>query len=98
VLGETVNEPLTCSLNPSDSAARGIADGALVEVTSQTGKVTARARIDAALRPGICVIPKGSWLRNCPSGGNANALISAAVTKISGGATYNDTRVEVRPK
>jgi anaerobic selenocysteine-containing dehydrogenase len=96
VLGETVTEPLTCHLSPDDAASRGIADGALVEARSKTGAVRARAKVDASLRPGVCTIPKGAWLRNCPSGGNANALISAAVTPISGGATYNDARVEVR--
>jgi anaerobic selenocysteine-containing dehydrogenase len=96
VLGESVTDPLTCALSPDDAAARGVADGGMVEVRSKTGSVRARAKVDSSLRPGVCVIPKGAWLRNCPSGGNANALISSAVTPISGGATYNDTRVEVR--
>ena len=95
VLGETVTEPLGCHLSPVDARSRGIADGDDVRVRSALGEVGARARVDAALRPGVCMIPKGSWLRNCPSGGNANALIGSAVTPISGGATYNDTRVEV---
>ena len=95
VLGETVREPLACHLAPEDAANRGIRDGALVEVRSPTGSIRATARIDDSLRPGVCAVPKGAWLRNCPSGLNANALISSAVTPISGGATYNDTRVEV---
>jgi anaerobic selenocysteine-containing dehydrogenase len=95
VLGETVSEPLACHLSVEDAKARGIADASLVEVRSPTGRLRARARIDASLRPGVCAVPKGAWLRNCPSDANANALIASTVTAISGGATYNDTRVEV---
>jgi anaerobic selenocysteine-containing dehydrogenase len=95
VLGESVTEPLGCHLSPADAKSRGIVEGALVEVRSPTGAIRARAHLDDSLRPGVCVVPKGAWHRNCPSGANANALISSAVTPISGGATYNDTRVEV---
>jgi anaerobic selenocysteine-containing dehydrogenase len=97
VLGDLVKEPLACHLAPEDARSRGIENGALVEVRSAIASLQARAKIDDGLRAGVCMIPKGSWLRNCPSGRNANALIGSAVTRISGGATYNDTRVEVRP-
>jgi anaerobic selenocysteine-containing dehydrogenase len=95
VLGETVQSELCCHLSAEDAQSRGIRDGGSVVVRSAIGSIRARARVDAALRPGVCMIPKGYWLRNCPSGANANALIASTVTPISGGATYNDTRVEV---
>jgi anaerobic selenocysteine-containing dehydrogenase len=97
ILGEQSHDVLACHLAPGDAASRGIPDGAEVVVRSAIASIRARARVDAALRPGVCMIPKGAWLRNCPSGGNANALIRSAVTPISGGATYNDARVEVAP-
>ncbi|HYC77877.1 MAG TPA: molybdopterin dinucleotide binding domain-containing protein, partial [Planctomycetota bacterium] len=94
-LGDLDRTPLWCALAPTDAAARGIAPGDRIRVFNARSELTALARIDDALRPGVCVIPKGVWLRNTREGRGPNALIPADVTPATGGATYNDARVQV---
>ena len=94
-LGDLDHRPQTCGLSPADATARGVQDGDLVRVFNARASLTCPVRVDPTLRPGVAVIAKGVWLRNTREGRGANALIPAATTPISGGAVYNDTRVEV---
>ncbi len=95
ILGDLDDAEITCAMNPDDLRNRGFASGDIIRVFNNDGEVRARAIADPGLRRGVCVIPKGVWLRNSPSRTNANALINQCVTRVSGGATYNDARVEV---
>ena len=52
-------------------------------------------RIDAALRPGVVSMPKGSWCRDFAGGLTANALTPATLSDLADGACFNDTRVEI---
>jgi anaerobic selenocysteine-containing dehydrogenase len=94
-LGDLDRRPLTVSIAPSDATVRGVKDGDLVRVFNARSSLTAPARIDDALRPGVVSMPKGVWLRNTREGRGPNALIGAATSALSGGATFNDARVQV---
>jgi anaerobic selenocysteine-containing dehydrogenase len=52
-------------------------------------------RLNATLRPGVVLMPKGLWRRHTRNGSVASALVPDAVSPISGGALFNDTWVEV---
>ena len=94
-LGDLDPRPQTCGLSPADATARGVQEGDLVRVFNDQSSLTCPVRVDPTLRPGVVVIAKGVWLRNTREGRGANALIPAGTTPISGGAVYNDTRVQV---
>lgn len=85
------------TIHPDDAAARGVTDGDAVVVRNDRAAVTLPARVDAAVRPGVVVIPKGLWRRHVEGGLTANALIPDDVEVTIGGACFNDARVEVEP-
>jgi anaerobic selenocysteine-containing dehydrogenase len=58
-------------VHPADAARAGVIDGARVMVTSATGSLTAVARLDPDLRPGVVSVAHG-W-----EGANVNHLISS---------------------
>jgi anaerobic selenocysteine-containing dehydrogenase len=59
------------------------------------GEVRCRLAIDASLRPGVVVLPKGLWSHNTLNGKSSNALSPDTLTDLGGGACFNDARVEV---
>jgi anaerobic selenocysteine-containing dehydrogenase len=87
----------TVDLHPDDAAARGLADGQIARVENGVGRATLRVRLDPALRPGVCQIPKGTWRRSTLDGWTGNALVPDVVDERGGGIGYNDARVDVLP-
>ena len=84
-------------INPRDAAAAQIADGELLELANDLGRVTLRARLSDAVAPGVLYSPKGTWLGTSDSGRTVNALIDAdRRTDIFDGACYNETFVDLR--
>ncbi len=83
------------TLHPEDAAARGVADGDRVRVFNDRAEIRLPAVVDASVRPGVVVIPKGLWRRHVESGLTANALVSDEVEVTVGGALFNDARVEI---
>jgi anaerobic selenocysteine-containing dehydrogenase len=95
-LREAEREPLL-EMHPQDAAARGIVDGAMVEVVNERGSYHCRARIGERARPGV-VNGLGVWWRKFGvRGTNVNELTSQRLTDIGRGPTFYDCRVEVRP-
>jgi anaerobic selenocysteine-containing dehydrogenase len=95
-LRESEREPLL-EMHPQDAAARGIADGAMVEVFNERGRYHCRARVGERARPGV-VNGLGVWWRKFGvRGTNVNELTSQRLTDIGRGPTFYDCRVEVRP-
>ena len=75
----------------------GIADGARVRVTNALGSLVLPARVDAALRDGVCAIPKGLWMRSLGQDATANVFVADDVNDLAGGACFNDVLVDVTP-
>jgi len=95
-LREAEREPLL-EMHPDDAAARGIADGALVEVFNERGRYHCRASVGARARRGV-VNGLGVWWRKFGlRGTNVNELTSQRLTDIGRAPTFYDCRVEVRP-
>jgi len=78
-----------------DAAARGIRDGDEVRVWNQLGEVRCAARISPDLRPGVALLPKGTWSRHTRNGNTGNALVPETLADLGGQAAYNDARVQV---
>ncbi|MBI2214078.1 MAG: molybdopterin-dependent oxidoreductase [Acidobacteria bacterium] len=94
-MGEFNFPELFAELNPSDAAKRGIADGATVRVFNLLGEVVVRVKLTASVRPGVVSMNKGAWMKATKNGNTATALCPQSVEPVSGGACYNDARVEV---
>ncbi|MCM2314982.1 MAG: molybdopterin-dependent oxidoreductase [Thermoanaerobaculia bacterium] len=94
-MGEYNFDELFVELNPGDAARRGIGDGAAVRVFNTLGEVRVRARITDRIRPGVVSMNKGAWMKSAGNGRTAAALCPQNVEPVSGGACYNDARVEV---
>lgn len=88
------NPPLRRSeaidLAPEDAQRLGIVSGALVEVVSRRGRVTARAGIDGGLRPGLVFMPV-----NFPDVTNTNALTIDAFDPKSGTSEFKACAVRI---
>ena len=79
-----------------DPGAR-LADGQEVRVHNDLGEVRVRLRLNPDVRPGVVFLPKGIWNRHTLNGCVGTALVPDAVSAVSGGACFNDARVEVGP-
>jgi anaerobic selenocysteine-containing dehydrogenase len=89
-------EPLV-EMHPADAAARGIADGCMVEVFNQRGRYLCRAQHSARARPGV-INGLGVWWRKLGAGGtNVNELTHQRLTDIGRAPTFYDCLVEVVP-
>jgi anaerobic selenocysteine-containing dehydrogenase len=94
-LGELRRDRVPLSMHPADAADRGLEEGDAVRVFNALGEVRCRLRLDADLRPGVVLLPKGLWRHNTDSGTTATSLAPATLTDLGGGACFNDSRVEV---
>ncbi len=94
-LGEYNFDELFAEMNPGDATARGIADGDPVRVFNTLGDVAVRAKLTDRVRPGVVSMHKGAWMKSTANGRSAVALCPQTVDPVSGGACYNDARVEV---
>jgi anaerobic selenocysteine-containing dehydrogenase len=89
-------EPLV-EMHPADAAARGIADGAMVEVFNERGRYLCRAEHSARARPGV-VNGLGVWWRKLGAGGtNVNEVTHQRLTDIGRAPAFYDCLVEVVP-
>ena len=82
-------------IHPDDAEARGIAEGDTVRVFNSLGDVHCLAHLTADVARGVLSLPKGLWRQSTLNGETANALVPATLERHSGGACFNDARVEV---
>ena len=96
-LGEFNLSQVQVELHPEDAAARGLREGQRVRVHNALGELFVPLGLNAGLRRGVAAIPKGQWTRFSSNGAVATALVPDALSGPSGGACFNDARVEVSP-
>lgn len=84
-------------IHPTDAKSRGIRDGQRVRIWNERGAFEATARVTEGVRSGVVSAPSVWWLGRTPTGRNANAVTSQALTDIGGGATFYDCAVQVEP-
>ena len=82
-------------MHPDDARVRGLTDGATVKVWNELGEVHLPLQITADVMPGVVCTLKGTWFKTSDNGQTVSALCPGHHADISGGACYNDTRVEV---
>jgi len=85
----------TVELHPRDASARGIADGAIVEIASRWGRAVLRAHLSDGVRAGEAFAPM-HWTAQVSRAGRINAAVNPAVDPISGQPELKHTPVEIR--
>ena len=83
------------SMHPRDAAQRKLIDAKRVIVRNDVAEIEIDLVIDETLRPGVCFIPKGLWLRATQTGLTSNAFAPDELNDLASGACFNDARVEV---
>jgi biotin/methionine sulfoxide reductase len=89
-------------LNPDDAAARGIVDGAVVEVFNDRGRCLAGAVVTQDIMPGVARLATGAWYdydwqTGIEKHGNPNALTrDVGASGLSQGCTAQTCLVDVR--
>jgi anaerobic selenocysteine-containing dehydrogenase len=96
-LGEFGFTQAVLEMHPEDAAARRLSDGDEVRIHNGLGEVLAPMRTNSRLRPGVVYLPKGIWNRHTRNGRVGTALVPDALSAVSGGACFNDARVQVSP-
>jgi biotin/methionine sulfoxide reductase len=94
-------EPVT--LNPADAAARGIADGDIVELFNDRGRCLAGAVLSDQIMPGVARLSTGAWYDPDLAGeglerhGNPNVLtLDRGASGLSQGCSAQTCVVEIR--
>ena len=97
----------TLFLHPADAAARGVADGSWVRLSSSVGAVEVQAVVTDAIMPGVVSLPhgwghkaKGARLRvaNAAQGANINDLTDPrAIDTLTGTSVLTGVAVELEP-
>jgi anaerobic dimethyl sulfoxide reductase subunit A len=86
-------------LNPADAAARDVANGDLVEVWNERGRVRVAARVTARIAPGVASLPQGAWFApdadGVDVGGSTNTLTSLHPSPLAKGNAQHTNLVEV---
>ncbi len=83
------------SMHPRDAAQRKLIDTKRVIVRNDVAEIEIDLVIDETLRPGVCFMPKGLWLRATQTGLTSNAFAPDELNDLASGACFNDARVEV---
>ncbi len=93
-------------LHPQDACARGIRDGALVELRNERGRSLAIAVLTENLTPGVAQLPTGAWYDSADPGvpgalelhGNPNVLTpNRPASSLSQAPVHHSTLVFVAP-
>jgi anaerobic selenocysteine-containing dehydrogenase len=82
-------------MNPEDASERGLSEGDLVRVYNDLGEVHCLLKLDSRLRRTVASLAKGIWRRATVNGSAGTALVPDQTTAVSGGACFNDARVQV---
>lgn len=94
-LGQLRRTMARLAIHPDDAEPRGVADGEPVRVFNAMGEVHVLAQVTPAVVRGTVSLPKGLWRFSTLNGSTSTTLTPATVERHSGGACFNDARVEV---
>jgi len=87
--------PATCVLHPDEAAARGLRGGDAVELYNGLGSVAFVLRVSDEAPPGVAFVP-GQRPVGEALAGTVNMLCRDRYSDFGEGATYQDTRLDVR--
>jgi len=89
-LGKTV-----VLLNPREAEARGVADGASVELVNETGRLPLVVKTSPDVPVGVALVHKGRWPKHDPSRANVNVLNPGAKTDMGESSCVHAVEAEL---
>jgi anaerobic selenocysteine-containing dehydrogenase len=84
-----------CVLHPDDAVERGLRDGDPVDLVNDRGSVGFLLKVSDEILPGVVLVP-GQRPSADARHGTVNLLCSDRYSDLGDGATYQDTRLDVR--
>ncbi len=94
-LGELRPGVARVKIHPDDAAPRAIGEGDTVRIFNDLGEVQCEATVTPETRSGTLSLPKGLWSRSTLNGSTGTALVPDTIESLSGGACFNDARVQI---
>jgi anaerobic selenocysteine-containing dehydrogenase len=94
-LGELRPGVARVKIHPEDAGPRSIGEGDTVRIFNDLGDVHCEADVTPETRPGTLALPKGLWARSTLNGATGTALVPDTIEEMSGGACFNDARVQI---
>lgn len=95
-------EPQRLWLHPADAAERGIADGDMVLVWNDRGRVQISVKVTERIMQGVTALAQGAWFRpdkdGTDTGGSINVLTSLRPTPYARGNAQHTNLVEVKKR
>jgi assimilatory nitrate reductase catalytic subunit len=85
-----------CEIHPEDAQVAGVADGALVTVSSQRGDIVVRAKVTAMQARGSVFVPM-HWTSRFASKARVDALTAPVTDPVSGQPALKHTPCAVKP-
>ncbi|HTY56488.1 MAG TPA: molybdopterin-dependent oxidoreductase [Candidatus Binataceae bacterium] len=89
-LGKTV-----VMLNPREAEARGVGDGASVELANETGRLPLVVETSVDVPMGVALVHKGRWPKHDPSHANVNILNPGAKTDMGESSCVHAVEAEL---
>lgn len=90
--------PQRLFINPADADPRGIANGDLLEIYNDRGRVRVPAFVTPRIIPGVVSLPQGAWYKEQDGvdvGGNINTLTTLRPTAYAKGNPQHTNLVQV---
>jgi len=85
------------TINPAEAAARGVAQGASVELRNGVGRLQATISLSNDVPIGVGLMPKGRWPKFDPNNANVNVLNPGHKTDIGESSCVHDVSARLIP-
>ena len=89
--------PMSVTLNPADAAERGLVEGQMARVVSDTGELVMAVEVSADVPCAVALVPKGRWPKFEPSGRNVNVLNPGCKSDMGESSAVHGIEVRVEP-
>ena len=89
--------PMSVTLNPADVAERGLVDGQMARVVSDTGELVMAVELSVDVPCAVALVPKGRWPKFEPSGRNVNVLNPGCKSDMGESSAVHGIEVRVEP-
>jgi anaerobic selenocysteine-containing dehydrogenase len=92
-----LTDPAEVLLNPQEAQARGLAEGAPVVLSNETGRLPLRAALSESVPRGVALVHKGRWPKLDPAGANVNVLNPGQEADLGQSTAVHAIEVEITP-
>ncbi len=92
---ETQLGEASVTINPKEAESRGLAEGQIVVLLNNTGKLIVKLLLDEDIPTGVALSPKGRWPKRQPDGANVNVLNPGLKSDMGDSTSVHSVEVEI---